>query len=76
MEEDCPISRETGKVFLDSWRDRKFNQDLQTQIMNTVKFLNDFDVSARARLSALDRKLLFLHKRITYLSNVVGVESK
>ena len=76
MNEGCPVSRETGQKFLDSWRDREFNQDLQTQIMKTVKYLNDFDVNARARLSELDRKLLFLHKRITYLSNVVGVEGK
>ena len=76
MEEDCPSSRETGKLFQDSWRDRELNQDLQTQVMRTVNFLNNFDVDTRERLSELDRKLLFLHKRITYLSNVIGLEGQ
>ena len=74
METEGTISRETGQKFLESWTDRAFNQGVQVQILKTVAFLNDFDTKVRSRLSELDRKLIFMNKRIAYLESAVGDE--
>ena len=71
MEAENVISRETGQKLLESWSDRAFNQGVQVQILKTVAFLNDFDTNVRSRLSELDRKLIFLTKRIAFLESAV-----
>jgi uncharacterized protein len=59
-------SSATGGVQAD-WQNREFVELLTSQIRKITEFLNNFDTTARSRLSELNSKLTRLETRVAVL---------
>ena len=68
---DVGITRKTGEAIQQQWINSEFNQSVQSQIFETIEFLNRFDRDVSARLSGLDERLEYLDKHLGYLEFAV-----
>ena len=68
---DVGITRKTGEAIQQQWINSEFNQSVQSQIFETIEFLNRFDRDVSARLSGLDERLEYLDKYLGYLEFAV-----
>ena len=68
---DVGITRKTGEAIQQQWINSEFNQSVQSQIFETIEFLNRFDHDVSARLSGLNERLEYLDKHVGYLEFAV-----
>ena len=65
------ITRKTGEAIQQQWINSEFNQSVQSQIFETIEFLNRFDHDVSARLSGRNERLEYLDKHVGYLEFAV-----
>lgn len=54
------------KMIVNDWEDREFIEVIQLNVVQMTKFLNDFDMTMRYKLSNLNNKLTKLERSIEY----------